>query len=101
MVSVLDQGEHDIVLGKPGAELDRVLPRHIGILHTLKDADRTTGFDHVVEQEVTAALLDQAAGDGIGLVGIWRRPAPPTGRLDPPLDLRRKALHISSSVKST
>src|SRR6476620_11963873 len=98
MVSVLDQGEHDIVLGKPGAELDRVLPRHVGILHSLKDADRTTGFDHVVEQKVTAALLDQAAGDEIGLIGCDGRAHAPVCSISR-LISGGKRFHISSSVK--
>ena len=41
---------------------------------------------------MTAALLDQAAGDEIGLVGILRRARPRTGLLDLALDLRREAL---------
>src|SRR5262249_3347215 len=57
VVAVLHQREHHIVAGKARGQLDRVLPRHIGILHPLENAHRTAGLDHVVEQEMGAALL--------------------------------------------
>ena len=43
---------HHIVARKAGCEVDRVAPRHIGVLHTLQDAHRAPGLDHRAEQEV-------------------------------------------------
>ena len=92
MVAVLDQGEHDVVLRQAGGEVDGVLPRHVRVLHALQDADRAAGLDHAVEQQVTAPLLDQAAGDRVRLLAVLGRPLPGALRLDLPLDLRREAL---------
>src|SRR5215813_8332845 len=73
MVAVLHQREHDVVAGKASGQLDGVLPWHVGVLHALENPYRAAGLDHAVEQQVSASLLDQAAGDGIGLFGILRR----------------------------
>src|SRR5712692_5324157 len=90
MVAVLHQREHDVVAGKASGQLDRVLPGHVGILHALEDPHGTAGLDHAVEQQVSASLLDEPAGDRIGLLGILRRSRPNAGLLDLALDLRRK-----------
>ncbi len=102
VIAVLDQREHDVVAGEARRQLDRVPPGHVGILHALQDAHGTAGLDHAAEQEMLAAVLDQAAGDQIGLLGIGRRPLP--GRRSPrsaACTSGGNRFHISSSVKST
>ncbi len=88
VVAVLHQSEHDVVARKARGELDRVLPRHVRVLHALQDAHRTAGLDHAAEQEMLTALLDQAAGDEIGLPRNTARAAPmrpcPRARAAPP-----------------
>src|ERR1700716_2554238 len=90
MIAILDQGEHDVVLRQTGGEVDGVLPGHVRVLDPLKDADRATGFDHAVEQQVPAPFLDQLTGYRIRLFPIpgWSLPGTPV--LDLLFDLRRK-----------
>ena len=44
-------------------QLDRMVPRHVGILDALQDANRASGLDHAAEQQMRAPFLDQGAGD--------------------------------------
>ena len=76
MVTVLHQGEHDVVAGEARRELDGVLPRHIRVLHPLEDANRAAGLGQAIEKQVMAALLDQPAGYRVGFFAIPRRPLP-------------------------
>ena len=73
MVAVLDQREHDVIAREPGRQLDSVLPRHVWVLHPLQDADRAAGLDHGAKKKVVAAVLDQAAGNEVGLAGVCGR----------------------------
>src|ERR1700730_8355716 len=76
MIAVLHQGQDDVVMGEPRHQLDGMPPRHIGVLDPLQDAYRAAGFDQSAEQEMAAPILDEAARDHMGLVGILRRPRP-------------------------
>jgi len=92
MVAVLDQGEHDVVLGKPRHQLDRMVPRHVRVLHALQDADRAAGLDHAAEEEMVASLLDERPRDQVRLVRVVRRPRPHARLLKLAPHLGRKAL---------
>src|SRR5262249_439582 len=92
MVATLNGPQHKVVPAEAGGQLDRVLPGHVGILHPLQNPYCTAGFDHAVEQEVLASVLDQGASDRIRLFGILRWPRPDAGLLDLALDLRREPL---------
>ena len=85
---------------QPVRQREGVLPRHVGVLRALQDANRAADLDGAAEQQMLAAVLDQRAGDRIGLA-IFRRPHPDALGLDlaasPPAE---KPFHISSSVKS-
>ena len=45
-----------------------MLPRHVGVLHALKDADGDVELDGRVKDLPSLAILDQGAGDGVGLI---------------------------------
>ena len=62
MVAVLHHREHHVVVREPRGQLDRVLPRHVGVLHALQDAHRAAGLDQAAEQEMLAARPRSARG---------------------------------------
>src|SRR5437899_12689608 len=88
MVSVFYESQHDVVAGKARRQFDRVLPRQVGVLHSLENPYRTAGLDHAVEQKVFASILDETGGDEIGHIGILRRPGPVACSFDLALELR-------------
>ena len=58
VVAILDQGEHHVVASKARHQLDRMPPRHIGVLHALQDMHRTARFDEPTHQQMIAALFE-------------------------------------------
>src|ERR1700694_5944105 len=82
VVTVLDQGEHDVVVRQPGRELDRVLPGNILVLHTLQDAHRATALNQTAQQKMIASVFNQLARDEVRFLGIGRWALPETSLLD-------------------
>src|SRR5262249_46254212 len=70
------------------------------ILRALQDADGAADLDGAAEQEMVATLLDQRAGDRVG-IAILRGAMPDALGHDLLAHLGRKALHISASVESS
>src|SRR6202035_2261259 len=67
VVAVLDHRQHHVIARQPLCQRERMLPWHVWILRALQDANRASDADGTAEQQMVAALLDQAACDRIGL----------------------------------
>ena len=67
VIAILDQRQYDVIARKARRYFDRVLPGDVLIPHALEDANRATGLDHPAEQQVVAALLDQATRNEVRL----------------------------------
>ena len=91
MIAVLDHGQHHVLGRQPVRQRKRMLPWHIGVLRTLQDMHRTADLDRAAEQEMLAALLDQVAGDRVG-VAVFGRTQPYAGGLDLVSNFGRKPL---------
>ena len=73
VIAVLDERQRDAVPRQMLDQLEGVPPGHVRVLHSLQDVDRAAGADRRAEQQMPAAVLDQAARDRVGLGGIERR----------------------------
>ncbi len=60
--------------GRCSIKLHRVAPRHVGVLHPLKNMDGAAGGDRAAEQKMSASILDQGSRNRIGVRRISRRP---------------------------
>ena len=72
MVAVAHQSEHDIVGRQEFHEFERVTIGDVGIGHALQDMHRATSFDDARQHAVEAAVLDQGAGEDVGLWAVFR-----------------------------
>ena len=70
MVAVGDHGQRHRIVQDMGDEPDGMGRRDIGVLPALQDGDRAAGLDDAAEEPVGGPVLDQGAGDAIGLAGI-------------------------------
>ena len=67
MVSALDESERHVRAAQAPEQLDGMGGGHVRIRLALQDADGARDVESFVQHQVLAAILDQAAGDGIGL----------------------------------
>src|SRR4029453_4742809 len=75
MIAVLDQGELRIGRTDRCEGLETVLPRHVGILIAMQDAQRTLKIYATTENEMLGTILDELSGDRIG-IAITAGPQP-------------------------
>ena len=54
--------------------VERVLPRHVGVLQPVQDMHGAAGIERLVADEVAPAVLDQLGRDGIGSIPVARGP---------------------------
>src|SRR5687767_556100 len=75
MVASLDQHEAYVVPIEPAEELEPMLPGNVGVVFAVQDAHWKIDAEALLEDQMPAPVLDQLAGDGIGLA-IARRHEP-------------------------
>ena len=76
MIAILDQGQGHAIPGKMFDQGHGMRPRHVGILHALKNMHRRMRIQRRAQQEIAATILDQRARDriGIGRIGAVAQP---------------------------
>ncbi len=76
MIAVLDQGERHRIARHVLDEGQRVAVGNVFVAHALQNPHRTKAAHGLAEQQVPTPVLDEIAGDAVGLVGISRRALP-------------------------
>jgi hypothetical protein len=70
MIAVLDQDELRVGRTDCIEGLAAMLPGHVSVALAMQDAQRTSEIETVRHQEMLASILDELAGDRIGIAKL-------------------------------